>query len=158
MGTDYGTPAVPTPLTGTSWDKRRFILEAYEEIGIPSYVFDHTPEMLQSALRKLDAMMAGWYTNYGIDIGYPLPISETSDLDDATAIEYANNEAVYLNLAVLLAPKHGKEAAQSLKATAKARYLDLIKAVTASPQMTYPGTLPRGAGSKNWDFPFVDEE
>ena len=40
------------------WTKRQFVTQAFEEIGLASYVFDLTPEQLQSALRRLDAM--GW--------------------------------------------------------------------------------------------------
>ena len=42
------------------WTKREYIEQAFEEIGLASYVFDLTPEQLQSALRKLDAMLAEW--------------------------------------------------------------------------------------------------
>ena len=42
------------------WTKRQYIEQAFEEVGLAAYVFDLTPEQLQSALRKLDAMMAEW--------------------------------------------------------------------------------------------------
>ena len=42
------------------WTKRQFVAQAFEEIGLASYVFDLTPEQLQSALRRLDTMMAAW--------------------------------------------------------------------------------------------------
>ena len=54
-----------------SWTKRQFINAALEEIGLASYVFDIQPEELESALRRLDAMMADWNAK-GIRIGYPL--------------------------------------------------------------------------------------
>ena len=42
------------------WTKREFITQAFEEIGLAAYVFDLTPEQLNSALRRLDAMVGGW--------------------------------------------------------------------------------------------------
>ena len=38
-----------------AWTKRDFITQAFEEAGLGSYVFDLTPEQLQTALRKLNA-------------------------------------------------------------------------------------------------------
>jgi hypothetical protein len=40
------------------YKKRQFISAAFEEIGLASYVFDLQPEQLESALRRLDAMIA----------------------------------------------------------------------------------------------------
>jgi hypothetical protein len=54
------------------YSKRQFISAAFEEIGLASYVFDLQPEQLQSAMRRLDAMMADW-NGKGIRLGYPLP-------------------------------------------------------------------------------------
>jgi len=63
-----------------SWTKRQFITQAFEEIGLAAYVFDLTAEQLDSALRRMDSMVAGWNAN-GVRIGYPLPGSpEDSDL------------------------------------------------------------------------------
>lgn len=54
------------------WTKRQFVTQAFEEIGLASYVFDLTPEQLDSALRRLDTMIASWNA-LGIRLGYPLP-------------------------------------------------------------------------------------
>lgn len=64
------------------WTKRQLITQAFEEIGLAAYVFDLTPEQLQSALRRMDAMVAGWNSN-GVRIGYPLPSSPDSSNIDA---------------------------------------------------------------------------
>ena len=69
------------------WTKRQFIEQAFEEIGLAAYVFDLTPEQLQSALRRLDAMMAGWNTN-GIRIGWPMPFQ--SALKPVPSQRFAN--------------------------------------------------------------------
>lgn len=93
------------------WTKRQFITQAFEEIGLAAYVFDLTTEQLQSALRRMDAMVAGWNSN-GIRIGYPLPSSpQDSDIDVDTGVPDFANEAIYLGLAVRLAPSFGKTVA-----------------------------------------------
>mgnify|MGYP003525752305 CR=1 FL=1 len=53
------------------WTKRQFVTQAFEEIGLAAYVFDLTPEQLQSALRRLDSMMASWNAK-GIRLGYQI--------------------------------------------------------------------------------------
>ena len=68
------------------YTKRQFISAAFEEIGLASYVFDLQPEQLESALRRLDAMMADWNAK-GIRLGYPLPSSpQDSSLDEETLV------------------------------------------------------------------------
>ena len=75
------------------WTKRQFVLQAFEEIGLASYVYDLTPEQLNSALFKLDAMMGTW-NGKGIRIGYPTPGDpESSDLDAQTNVPDSANEA-----------------------------------------------------------------
>lgn len=156
MITEYGTPVEPEILTGTTWTKRKFILAAYDEIGLAGYQYDLTPEMLNAALGRLDSMMSTWYA-LGIDIGYPLPVPTDSDLDDETEIAVGNNEAVYLNLAIRLSSKHGKMLSVETKTQARKAYDRLLVAAIDTTEMQMPGTMPRGAGSKNTDFPFCDE-
>jgi len=68
------------------YSKRQFVTAAFEEIGLASYVFDLNPEQMESALRRLDAMMADWNAK-GIRLGYPLPSSpQNSDLDEQTNV------------------------------------------------------------------------
>jgi hypothetical protein len=140
------------------WTKREFVVQAFEEIGYTSYIYDAMPEQLQSVLRRLDAMMATWNAK-GIRIGYPLPSSpNNSDINEQTNVPDAANEAIYLNLAIRIAPMIGKTIQQETKQAAKAAY-DALLIKTAHPlQMQYPGTLPAGAGNKPWrnaDNPFL---
>ena len=78
------------------WTKRQLITQAYEEIGLASYVFDLTPEQLESARRRMDAMVAGWNAN-GARISYPLPsTADGSDLDQQCTIPDYAIEAVFV--------------------------------------------------------------
>lgn len=141
------------------WTKRQFITQAFEEIGLAAYVFDLTPDHLDSALRRLDSMIAGWNAN-GVRIGYPLPSSpQLSNLDDDSGVPDYANEAIYLNLAVRLAPAFGKQVAQETRAFADMAYSNLANQVAIpTPERELPRTMPRGAGTKPWrnfNNPFV---
>lgn len=142
-----------------SWTKRQFIEQAFEEIGLAAYVYDLTPEQLQSALRRMDAMVAGWNAN-GVRIGYPLPSSpEGSDLDQDTGVPDFANEAIYLGLAVRIAPSFGKTVAPETKAFADMAYSNMANQVAIpTPERQLPKTMPRGQGTKPWrnyNNPFI---
>lgn len=141
------------------WTKRQFIEAAFEEIGYAEYVFDLQPEQLETAMRRLDAMMATW-NGKGIRLGYPIPSSpQNSDLDQETGVPDSANEAIYTNLGIRLAPTVGKTVALETKQAAKAAYNELLAKYTAPGEMQFPRSLPRGAGNKPWrdDDPFMPE-
>ena len=122
------------------YSKRQFVTAAFDEIGLASYVFDLTPEQLQSALRRLDAMMASWNA-LGIRLGYPLPSSpQFSDLDAQSEVPDSANEAIITNLAIKLAPSYGKQVMPDTKATAKETYNTLLSraAMPMEQQMPMP--------------------
>jgi hypothetical protein len=141
-----------------SYKKRQFISAAFEEIGLASYVFDLQPEQLQSALRRLDAMMADWNAK-GIRLGYPLPSSpQDSDLDEDTLVPDSAYEAIICSLGIRLAPSYGKQVMIETKTTAKQGYDILLQRATFPLEKQLPATTPSGAGNKPWrvyDNPFV---
>jgi hypothetical protein len=141
-----------------SFTKRQFVTQAFEEIGLASYVFDLTPEQLQSALRRLDTMMAAWNA-LGIRLGYPLPSSPNdSDLDEQTSVPDSSNEAIYTNLAIKLAPSYGKQVMPDAKVTAKESYNTLLARAAMPIEQQLPSTMPSGSGNKPWrmnDNPFL---
>lgn len=133
-----------------SWTKRQFITTAFEEIGYADYVFDLQPEQLEKALWRLDSMMASWNAQ-GIRIGYPLPSTpEDSSLTTETSVPDSANMAIYMNLALVLAPTVGKMVSPETKAGAKTAYDILAQRAAAPVEMQFPGTLPSGAGNKPW--------
>ena len=130
-----------------SWTKKEFIEAAFDELVLADYVFDLSPEDLQSVLKKLDAMMATW-NGLGIRIGYPLPSSpSTSDIDQLTNVPDSANEAIYTNLAIRVGPSFGKVVAVETKVTAQRGFNLLLSRSAQPPEMQYPGTLPAGAGN-----------
>ena len=143
------------------WTKRQFVVAAFEEIGLADYVYDLSPEQLQSALRRLDAMMATWNA-INARVGYPLPADpQDSSLDEQTNIPDYCNETVFQNLAIRIAPGYGKQVSPDTKTAARAGYLNMVQqAIGAPPEMQMPGTMPKGAGNKPWrtnNQPFLNK-
>lgn len=139
-----------------AWTKRDFVIQAFEEIGYASYIYDAQPEQLQSVLRRLDSMLATWNA-IGIRIGYPLSSGPNqSDLDQETNVPDAATEAIYTNLAIRIAPSFGKTIQQETKQVADAAYKALLIKATFPPQMQLAGVIPGGAGNKS-QSPFIRE-
>lgn len=139
-----------------SYTKRQVIEQAFEEIGLASYIFDLTPEQLQSALHRLDLMVASWQA-MNIQIGYPLPSSpDDSSIDAQIQTSLNNNEALVLNLAVRLAPSYGKSVSPDTKVAAKSLYNQLLMEAAMPYEQQYVKTLPLGAGYKRTDQVFVN--
>jgi hypothetical protein len=140
-----------------AWTKQQFIEAAFEEIGLASYTFDLQPQQLESALRRLDTMIASWNA-LGIRIGYPIPVNPNqSSLSQSTEVPDSANDAIILNLAIRLAPSYGRAVMAETKMNAKQTYDTLLSRAAIPPEMQFPDTLPVGAGNKPWniDQPFV---
>lgn len=131
-----------------AWLKRDFVTQAFEEIGYASYVYDAMPEQLESVLKSLDAMMASWNAN-GIKVGYPISSSfNDASLDEKTGVPDSANEAIYLNLAIRIGPRFGKQIAQETKQAAKQALDALLVKISLPPEMQFSITVPSGAGNK----------
>lgn len=129
------------------YTKRQFLAGAFDEMGISNYVFDAEPDQLESAMRRLDSMMAEWNAR-GIRLGYPIPSSpDDSDLDEPSGVPDSANEAIITNLAIRLAPSIGKVPSPDTKIAAKSSYGVLLSRACMPGQMSL-GYLPAGAGSK----------
>lgn len=133
-----------------SWTKRQIVEQAFEEIGISTYVFDLQPGQLQSAMYKLDAMMAEWDAK-GIRLGYPISSSQNNaDLDDDSGLPDWCVGPVYTNLGMRLAPSFGKQIHPATRADAKMGYNVILQRAARPPEMQFPHELPLGAGNKPW--------
>ena len=132
------------------WSKRQLITEAYTELGMADYVYDLTPAELQTALRRMDAMMASWEVD-GIRCAYPRAgTPSASDIDAVTSVPDAAVSAIVTNLAMQLAPGYGKSVAAETMVTAKKSKATLRNFLSRIPEMQFPSSLPRGAGQKPW--------
>lgn len=133
-----------------AWTKRQLIEQAFNEIGLAGYVFDLSPDQLQTAARQLDSMMLTWDAK-GIRLGYPFALNpQNIDIDQDTFIPTAAYEAVYLNLGLRIGPGFGKAVPAETRVNAKMAY-DAILSIAAMPrEQQMPGTMPAGAGNKPW--------
>lgn len=139
------------------YTKRQFVEGAFEEIGMANYVFDLQPEQLQSALRRLDAMMMEWNAQ-GIRLGYPIASSpQDSDLSTETGTPDSAWEAVITNLAIRIAPGYGKDVRPETKVIAKNAFNTLLQRATFPLEKQLPETMPIGQGNKpwRWDNPYA---
>lgn len=133
-----------------SFTKRQFIEQSFDELGLAGYIFDLSAEQLQSALYKLDAMLAQW-NSYGIRISYPLPSSpEVSDLDEETSVPDSANMAIIKNLATILAPSYGKSVSPELKSDARTSFDMLLSWASTIPKRQFMRNTPMGSGNKPW--------
>lgn len=142
-----------------TWTKRDIIGQAFAEIGLATYTFDLQPEQWEGALRRLDAMIAQW-ENKGIRLAWPLPVSfANSSLDEDSNAPDTALEALYLNLAVRIAPGYGKTPSPDTKALASTTYKTLLaKAAQPIPMQIDNMAVPAGAGYKYWrdtPYPFL---
>jgi hypothetical protein len=130
------------------YTRRQIINASLEEIGLDPINFDITSSEYQRCLRRLDSLISKW-KNKNIDLGYVVSENPSEiDIDAETEIESTAWDAVYLNLAVSIAPSFGKKLfSESLK-NAQNAYNILLRKGIASQSVSYPQSLPRGAGSK----------
>ena len=130
-----------------SWTKDEIITAAMTELGIADYEFDISVGEKQTALRRLDMMMAEWGTR-GLRLSYPL--SSSSTLDEESNIPDLALEAVVTNLAIRLAPSYGKVLPLDTKVIARKTLTTLYGKYNNPPQVQFP-QMPKGAGYKGTD-------
>ena len=122
-------------------------------------MFNLTADELRDAMRRLDSMMALWTTRDIIfTTVYPQPTTYGGgSLDDATNAPDNALEAMYLNLAVSLAPSYGKALSPDTRGAAKASYTTLLGQYVTGAQVSLVGTV-RGAGAKSPLVPFIEAD
>jgi len=131
------------------YTRRDFIDGAMEEIGLAAYNYDATAEELNSAMRRLDSMMAEWNAR-GIRVGYPIPSSPgTGELTDETEAPDSAWEAIVTGLALRIAPSFGK----TVMADTRVNFVRAYQAplnIHAQPSEVQPRKMPLGGGNKNY--------
>lgn len=123
--------------------KRELIGQAFEELGIASYIFDATPEELQSAKKRLDRIAAQW-DGIGISVGYDLG----GELDDESGIPDTNENCFALHLAIAIAPSFGKAVTQDTRTAASTAWNAMYVSRGVMPTVSQPDFMPRGVGQK----------
>ena len=129
------------------WTKRQFIYAAFEELALADYVFDLSPEQIQSAIARLESYVGRLK---GINIHWPfsnLPTSANLDAD-TNCPDYAN-EAIFLNLAIALAPSYGKALSVDTRKNAIDAYNTMVTWSSDLPPTKQVPSMLAGAGSKS---------
>lgn len=128
-----------------SYTKRQFVEAAFDEIGLTDSTDN---EQKQSALKRMDAMVASW-SKRGIRIGYPLPTSpEDSSLDDETNVPDSANEVIISGLAIKISPSYGKAVQRETKVAFRESFRVLLTDAVEPKERQFPDSLPRGSGHK----------
>lgn len=125
--------------------KLALVHKAYEEVGLPPYNFTISPEALESARERLDAMVASWMER-GLMLGYNLGGSTESE----SGLALTDVAAAYLNLAIAIAPGLGKTPATETKQAAATALDSLWTRAAYPPDRQPPPELPRGEGQRPW--------
>lgn len=137
------------------WTKRDLIEMAFEEIAIANGGFQADTDMYQSALKRLNLMMANWKTEFGLASTYVIPTEPQTNDDLTSALNLTDNEkdAAYMALAVRIAPSYGKQLDPLFKQAADNKF-SLLRhtALVTIPLRELPGGVPFGAGNKPWIY------
>ena len=125
--------------------KRTLIDLAYEDCGLAGYEFERTADEVQSALRKLNALMAEWPWS---GLGYVLPHHGEGDAAEPSGVDPAFSQAVAMQLALRLASAMGKSLSPEQRAAmSRSRHLAMSSLAGIPAVALQPGT-PRGQGNR----------
>lgn len=107
------------------------------------YIFDATPEELQSFLRRLDAIAAEW-DGQGIRVGYNFG----TDIEAQSGIPDTMDDCFAVHLAIRMAPSFGKTLSADTRVAATQSFNAMLVARRVMPQVPIPGNMPIGTGMK----------
>ena len=123
--------------------KHSLVSRALEELGMADYIFDATPEELQSFLRRLNAIAAEW-DGQGIRVGYNFG----DDINAQAGIPDTADDCFALHLAQRMAPSFGKTVAPETRAAAASAFNALLVSRRVMPEVPLPAGMPIGTGVK----------
>lgn len=142
---DEANPSLPSTAS-----KQTIVQMAFEVAGLAGYTFAQTPEEQNSALRRLDGLMAQWQTE-GIHINYNSPVAfGEGDLSDMSGIPDFAVVTASTALAMSIAPGIGKTMSAEAKAAFNQGMMQLRTATAVIPEMIPTRQTPRGSGGKPW--------
>lgn len=126
--------------------KGDIVNQAFEYLRISGLTNEAAPRDTQLALRSLDSIMLAW-TNKGLNLSWNKSDDFTDpDPQEDSGISDADYEAIYVNLAVKLAPAFGKPPTQ-LDSFARELYAGLFS--TELPTQQNNTYMPLGSGNRH---------
>lgn len=131
------------------WTNEDIIKEAFAEIGLGAVAYSLQPEDIQTALRRMNLMLAEWGAD-GIDVGYTaVDTPDADDFDEDSEINTDAVRAVILNLAIEIAPNYGKQVSTRTLIEAKnGKRRAKRDSITVPAKVLDNGAIPAGAGHK----------
>ena len=137
------------------WTKRDIIAQAFNSLGLASYIYDIPSEQLETARRSLDSMMGAW-NGRGIRVSYTMSSTANGgDIDDDSGLPDSAIDAVTYNLAMRIAASVGKVVTPDLRASANQSYIAMLSAIAEPMEMLWPNGVPAGAGHNMPNFPYL---
>ena len=144
-----------------AWTKRALVERAYEEIGLSAALgYTLTAEQMSVGLARLGSLMAT-LDQQGYNLAYNAPSAfKGDDLDDDAGIPPYAHDAVYLSLAIRLAPTIGKAISMETR-QAHREAMNALAIDNACPPVVQrdADAAPAGQGnrSRRWPRdPFLD--
>lgn len=134
--------------------KRELINQAFEEIGLGTYAYNMRAEDYQSALKRLNALLAEWGATGAITGG-----DETGNLDADSDVPLNAERGVICALACDVAPSFGKQPMPQTVSNARQGRILMIRTNTVIPtKEVNHASVPAGAGYKTPRAPFLYPE
>jgi len=146
---------VTLTLSSSGPPKRQIIELAFGDIGSAGYEFGRTPEEINDALLRLNALMREWPFS---TLGYEQPVYGVGSADELSGIDDQWLSVVASKLALRICPMMGATMSPEAKG-AMASSMALLNAAAATiPTMPLAADTPRGAGAR-WAgrSPFITE-
>lgn len=140
---------------GTAGPPKRQIIElAFGDIGTAGYEFGRTPEEINDALLRLNAMMREWPFS---TLAYVQPDYGVGSADDLSGIPDEFLSVVAAKLALRICPMMGATLSVEAKANLASGMALLQAAAATIPTMPFAADTPAGAGTRLWG-PFLDAD
>jgi hypothetical protein len=135
--------------------KRDLIEAAFESWGSAGYEFERSPEEVNSALRKLNAMMWQWPWDR---LDYVQPTYGAGKPEEYSGIPPWAAQAVSDNLCLLIAPANAATLSRE-QGVAASRSLTYVQGrVSVIPPALFRPHTPRGSGAIRYQrSPFINE-
>lgn len=123
-----------------------FIKDAYSQLRISGITVEPTPDDLELALMRLEAMAAQWE---GRNICANYNFEDQPDPNSETNVDRKFAQAFSTNLALRLVPDFGKTPSQVLasQASASLSYISSATALNPLNEVPYPSRQPVGSGN-----------
>lgn len=135
------------------WTKGEIIKEAFAELGLGAYAYSLQPEDMQTALRRMNLMLAEWDAD-GINVGYTVvdePNDDTFTDDSGIGTEFIRG--VICSLAVEIAPNYGKTVSRNTASNARRGKAKALRVSAPTPPRKIDYTaVPLGAGNRGQRF------